>query len=74
MKSRVFHIKEYKPVVYTYKVYAKSKADAWRKYHDATQESEEIGLDPGTGKSSLTISDMGVSSDKCAECTRKIRR
>jgi hypothetical protein len=65
--SQVYYIRERKPVVYTYKVFAKSKAEALRKFN-SHGDYEEIGLDPGSGKVTITVTDMGPASDKCAEC------
>lgn len=68
--SKVFHIHERKQVIYTYKVYAKSKADALRKYNSHA-DYEEIGLNAGSGRVTITVSEMGPASDNCAVCGDK---
>jgi hypothetical protein len=68
--SKVYHIRESKPVVYTYEVYANSKAEALRKFN-AHGDYEEIALDPGVGHASITVIEIGLAYQRCANCSEK---
>lgn len=65
--GKVYHIKETKQVVYTYKVFAKSKREALDKFIHH-QGYIEVGLDAGPGHTKTTIKAMGKAQDTCAEC------
>lgn len=67
VKNKVYYIHEAKPVVYTFKVYARSKAEALQKFKDHG-EVEEIGLDPGVGRHKIMVTEEGAAFDTCAEC------
>lgn len=65
--NKVYHIKEYKSVVYTYAVYADSKLEALRKFDDHFK-IEEIGMDPAKGEYRVDLLEIGPASDTCSEC------
>lgn len=65
--SKRYIIREHKPVIYTYLVYANSKAEALRKFNE-TQDYQEIGLDPGSGRVTVTVSAGEAASEKCMVC------
>lgn len=64
--SKVYHIKETKQAVYTYKVFAKSKSEALDKFM-SHRDYQEIGLDLSS-VTKTTVKAMGKAQDTCAEC------
>lgn len=61
-----YYIMESKQMVFTYQVYAKTQAEALRKFR--AHECEEIGLDAGRGKTLLSVREMGPAVGRCTEC------
>ncbi len=68
--GKVFFIRETKRATYTYRVIAKSKADALNKFRNES-DYEEVGMSFSGGDAILEIDDNGVASDTCAECGKE---